>query len=157
MKKPNVNNTAKATAVRLLSRRDHSIFELKRKLRLREFPQEEIDDALDDLIKRDYISDARFSEAYVNMRKQKGFGPLRIAAELNERGVDEREYLDFLQPESDSWIVSLERTYQTKYRGLAYKDFNEKAKRIRFLQYRGFTLDKIHQVLKWFIKLHKTI
>lgn len=148
MKKQNVNNTAKATAVRLLSRRDHSVLELRRKLNLREFPADEIEDALDDLIKRDYLSDERFTEAYVHMRKQKGFGPLRIAAELNERGVDESVYSVCLQLDDGNWMESLERTYQTKYRGLPVKDFQDKAKRIRFLQYRGFALDKIHQVLK---------
>ena len=148
MKKATVNSTAKATAVRLLSRRDHSVLELRRKLNLRDFPQEEIEAALEDLIKRDYLSDDRFSESYVHMRKQRGYGPLRIAAELNQRGVDERVYMAYLQPEEDSWFEFLKRTYQTKYRGSSVKDFQEKAKRIRFLQYRGFSLEKIHQVLK---------
>ena len=142
------NNTAKATAVRLLSRRDHSVLELKRKLELRGFPRDEIDDVLEDLIKRDYLSDERFCESYIHIRKQKGFGPLRIGVELNERGVDETVYHDYLQSYSDAWIDVLERIYQTKYRGKPIKDFQEKAKRIRFLQYRGFTLDNIHKVLK---------
>lgn len=142
------NSTAKATAVRLLSRRDHSVLELRRKLNLREFPQEEIEDALVDLIKRDYLSDQRFSEAYIHIRKQKGFGPIRIAVELNERGVDERVYHDYLKPSNHSWIQALEKTYQTKYRGSAVDDFQEKAKRIRFLQYRGYALDNIRKVVK---------
>ena len=142
------NNTAKATAVRLLSRRDHSVFELERKLRLREFPQDEIDNALEDLVKRDYLSDERFSEAYIHIRQKKGFGPLRIGVELNERGVDERVYQNYLRPSSADWMDALERTYQTKYRGSPIKDFKDKAKRIRFLQYRGFTLENIHKVVK---------
>ena len=142
------NNTAKATAVRLLSRRDHSVFELERKLRLREFPQDEIDNALEDLVKRDYLSDERFSEAYIHIRQQKGFGPLRIGVELNERGVKERVYQSYLRPSSTDWMDALERTYQTKYRGSPIKDFQDKAKRIRFLQYRGFTLENIHKVVK---------
>ena len=142
------NNTAKATAVRLLSRRDHSVFELERKLKLREFPQDEIDIALEDLVKRDYLSDQRFSEAYIYIRQKKGFGPLRIGVELNERGVGERIYQNFLRQSSEDWMDTLERAYQTKYRGSPIKDFQEKAKRIRFLQYRGFTLDNIHKVVK---------
>ena len=142
------NNTAKATAVRLLSRRDHSVFELERKLRLREFPQDEIDNALEDLVKRDYLSDERFSEAYIHIRQKKGFGPLRIGVELNERGVDERVYQNYLRPSSADWMDALERTYQTKYRGSPIKDFKDKAKRIRFLPYRGFTLENIHKVVK---------
>lgn len=142
------NNTAKATAVRLLSRRDHSVFELERKLRLREFPQDEIDNALEDLVKRDYLSDERFAEAYIHIRQQKGFGPLRIGVELNERGVNERVYQHYLRPSSTDWMDALERTYQTKYRGSPIKDFQDKAKRIRFLQYRGFTLENIHKVVK---------
>ena len=124
------------------------MLELKRKLNQREFPQEEIDDALEDLIKRDYLSDERFCEAYIHIRKQKGFGPLRIGMELNERGVDESVYHAYLQQDSDAWLEVLERTYQAKYRGAPIKDFQEKAKRIRFLQYRGFTLDNIHKVIK---------
>lgn len=143
-----VNSTAKATAVRLLSRRDHSVFELRRKLNQREFSQDEIDTALDDLVKRDYLSDERFTEAYIHIRKQKGFGPLRIATELNERGVDENVYYAYLHSSDDDWNESLEKTYQTKYRGKPVSDFREKAKRIRFLQYRGFALDKIHKVIK---------
>lgn len=147
MRKATSNDTAKATAVRLLARRDHSIFELRRKLNQREFPQNEIDDALEDLISRDYLSDERFSEAYIHIRKQRGFGPLRIAVELNERGVDESAYHDYLKPSSVSWMETLEHTYQSKYGGAAVKDYREKAKRIRFLQYRGFTLDNIHKVI----------
>ena len=142
------NNTAKATAVRLLSRRDHSVFELERKLRLREFPQDEIDNALEDLVKRDYLSDERFSESYIHIRQQKGFGPIRISVELNERGVDERIYQSYLRPSSKLWTEALEQTYQTKYRGAPIKDYKDKAKRIRFLQYRGYSLDNIHQVFK---------
>jgi SOS response regulatory protein OraA/RecX len=41
----------------------------------------------------------------------------------------------------------LEQQYQKKYRNTAIDDYNEKAKRIRFLQYRGFTLDAIYQVV----------
>ena len=148
MAKKAVNSTAKATAVRLLSRRDHSVLELRRKLKLREFPHDEIEEALDDLVKRDYLSDERFCESYIHMRKHKGFGPMRIAAELNERGVDECVYQDYIKPSSHSWQASLEQAYQSKYRGSPVSDYNEKAKRIRFLQYRGFALDKIHKVVQ---------
>ena len=148
MRKATSNNTAKATAVRLLSRRDHSVLELRRKLNQRDFPRDEIEDALEDLIKRNYLSDERFSEAYIHVRKQKGFGPLRIASELKERGVDESVYRDYLSASSGSWEQVLERVYQAKYRGSPVKDFNEKAKRMRFLQYRGFAPENIHKVVR---------
>lgn len=147
MPKVSANNTAKATAVRLLSRRDHSVQELRQKLSKREFSQDEIEAVLDELIARDYLSDERFAVAYVHIRQQKGFGPLRIASELKQRGVNDSVYQPILRQTDEPWIVTIERAYQSKYRGKPFSDYNEKAKRIRFLQYRGFSLDEIHDII----------
>ena len=82
------------------------------------------------------------------MRQLKGFGPVRIAMELKERGVDELIVDAQLDMNDDCWRQVLEQQYQKKYRDTEIEDYSEKAKRIRFLQYRGFTLDAIYQVVK---------
>jgi regulatory protein len=140
--------SAKSVAVRLLSRREHSAFEIRDKLKKREFDDGEITQAIAELIKGDWLSDERFAEAYIRMRQLKGFGPIRIAMELNERGVKESVVERYLHTHDDIWFESLEQQYKKKYKSKTIEDYNDKAKRIRFLQYRGFSLDKIYQIVK---------
>lgn len=140
--------SAKTVAVKLLSRREHSAYEIAEKLRQREFDNSEIEQAIEELKAGGWLSDERFAEAYIRMRQLKGFGPVRIAIELKERGVDELIVEAQLDTNDASWMHILEQQYQKKYRNTAIEDYNEKAKRIRFLQYRGFTLDAIYQVVK---------
>ncbi len=139
--------SAKSVAVRLLSRREHSAFEIRDKLQKRDFDESEIAQAITELKQGGWLSDERFAEAYIRMRQHKGFGPIRIAMELNERGVDECIVDEYLQVGDDSWQQTLELQYQKKYRNKAIKDYSDKAKRIRFLQYRGFPLDQIYRVV----------
>ena len=139
--------SAKSVAVRLLSRREHSAFEIRDKLAKREFDDSEITQAVAELIQGDWLSDERFTEAYVRMRQLKGFGPIRISIELNERGVKESIVEMYLHAHDDVWFQSLKQQYKKKYKNKAIKDYSDKAKRIRFLQYRGFSLDAIYKVV----------
>ena len=140
--------SAKSVAVRLLSRREHSAFEIRDKLLKRDFDSEEIDRVIIELQQGGWLSDERFAEAYIRMRQLKGFGPVRIAMELNERGVKEHIVDDYLHADDDNWRQTLEQQYRKKYKDKPIEDYNDKAKRIRFLQYRGFALDVIYQVVK---------
>jgi len=140
--------SAKSVAVRLLSRREHSAFEIRDKLHKREFDSKEIEQAIIELQEGDWLSDERFAEAYIRMRQLKGFGPIRIAIELNERGVDEGIVSRYLQARDDIWLQTLVEQYGKKYKNKVIEDYNDKAKRIRFLQYRGFSLDAVYQVVK---------
>lgn len=140
--------SAKSVAVRLLSRREHSAFEIRDKLLKRDFEESEIEQAITELQQGGWLSDERYAEAYIRMRQLKGFGPVRIAMELNERGVKESIVDDYLHAGDESWQQTLEQQYRKKYKNKSIEDYNDKAKRIRFLQYRGFTLDLIYQVVK---------
>ena len=139
--------SAKSVAVRLLSRREHSAFEIRDKLRQRDFDEQEIDQTIIELQQGGWLSDERFAEAYIRMRQQKGFGPIRIAIELNERGVKESIVDDYLQADNEGWQQTLEQQYLKKYKNKPIADYNDRAKRIRFLQYRGFALNVIYQLV----------
>lgn len=140
--------SAKSVAVRLLSRREHSAFEIRDKLLKRDFDNEEIDRVIVELQQGGWLSDERFAEAYIRMRQLKGFGPMRIAMELKERGVKEGIIDDYLHVDDEVWRQTLEQQYRKKYKDKPIEDYSDKAKRIRFLQYRGFALDVIYQVVK---------
>ena len=140
--------SAKSVAVRLLSRREHSAFEIRDKLLKRDFDEQEITQAIVELQQGGWLSDERYTEAYIRMRQLKGFGPVRIAMELNQRGVEESIVDEYLHVGDESWQQTLEQQYRKKYKNKSIEDYNDKAKRIRFLQYRGFSLDVIYQVVK---------
>ncbi len=139
--------SAKSVAVRLLSRREHSALEIRNKLLKRDFNGAEIEQAIIELQQGGWLSDERFAEAYIRLRQQKGFGPVRITIELNERGVSESIVNASLHENDESWQQTLLQQYLKKYKNRAITDYNDKAKRIRFLQYRGFSLDAIYQLV----------
>lgn len=132
----------------MLARREHSATEIRQKLQQRDFSPDEIAGALVELQQGDWQSDERFAEAYIRGRRLKGFGPLRIAMELNERGVDESIISRCLHEDDDAWNESLRDEYQKKYKGAQAGDYQEKAKRMRFLQYRGFSPEQIRRIVK---------
>ena len=140
--------SAKSIAVKLLARREHSALEIRQKLLKRDFEEKEISLAIVELQEGDWLSDQRFAEAYIRMRQQKGFGPIRIAMELNERGVADAIVESYLLPEDEKWLQSLKQQYLKKYKSKPVADYSDQAKRIRFLQYRGFSLDVIMHVVK---------
>ena len=139
--------SAKSVAVKLLSRREHSALEIRDKLQKRDFEEEEVAQAISELQQGGWLSDERYAEAYIRMRQQKGFGPIRIAMELHERGVEENIVEAFIDDSEQSWQQILQRQYLKKYKNRPVKDYNDKAKRIRFLQYRGFPLDAIYRII----------
>ncbi len=132
----------------MLARREHSAFEIRRKLKHKELDETEIDEAIATLQQEGLLSDERYAESYINMRQAKGYGPVRIAVELRERGVAEAVYEPYLRDQSIDWMAVLKAAYEKKYGSSRCDDYREKAKRMRYLQYRGFALDKIHELIE---------
>lgn len=126
------------TAITLLSYREHSRLELQHKLLSRSFDPQEIATVLDKLAEQNLQSDARFVEAYVHMRMNRGYGPLRISAELRERGINNILIQKYLQENAEQWQEIAERILVKKFGATPPQNYAEKVRQIRFLQYRGF-------------------
>lgn len=134
------------TALRILARRDHSCAELRRKLIEKGHAREEVDSLLQKLVDQRLLNDARFAEGFVRSRIAKGYGPIRIAAELAQRGVAEE--LIEQQIEGFDWLEYAHDVRQKRFGKKTVKDFAEQAKEMRFLQYRGFTVEQIRKIYK---------
>lgn len=139
--------SAKSVAVKLLSRREHSVYEIRHKLAQRGFDESDIAQAITELQQGGWLSDERYAEAYVRMRQNKGYGPVRIAMELKERGVNDGVVERYLQADNEIWQQILKQQHLKKYGDKPVADYNDKSRRIRFLQYRGFPLEMIYQVI----------
>ena len=128
-------------AMGLLARREHTRLELSRKLRSKGFNENDIGPAIELLEANNCLSDERFTESYINMRKHKGYGPLRIEQELRERGVDSELVDEFLDRNNHEWRTILQQQYSRKYGDEPVVEYSDRAKRAKFLQNRGFPLD----------------
>lgn len=138
---------AQRTAFNLLARREHSAFELIQKLKLRGYSQIIINTVLNKLQQQKLQSDTRFAENYVHARVNKGYGPLRIQQELQQRGITSELINDALGV-YNNWQEYVEQVRQKRFGAKLPKDFSKRAKQIRFLQYRGFATEHITLIFK---------
>jgi len=133
-------------AIGLLSRREHSILEIKRKLKQKSFEDDEIEQVVQRLLENNLLSEERFTESYINMRKRKGYGPVRIAQELRQRGVDTDFFESFLDRSNVEWRHVMQRQHEKKYGNELVDEYAEKVKRAKYLQGRGFPLDWVFKL-----------
>ncbi|MBL4940717.1 MAG: regulatory protein RecX [Colwellia sp.] len=141
------SQTALHCSVGLLARREHSEFELRQKLNTREFAVDDIDNAIKRLLAKDYLSDTRFAISTCRYRANRGYGWRYISNELQQKGVCSI-ILQQLQNNCEiDWYLQAELAYNKRFGEMTAISFDavqkEKAKRIRFLQYRGFSSDEI--------------
>ena len=138
---------ARHSALRLLARREHSQYELRRKLKARGYGEGLVNELLTELVTERLLSDTRYAEAMVTHRASRGYGPLRICMELRDRGVAERIVDKALQEAEIDWDERLRHTYERKYGEMAVESFKTWASRAQFLKNRGFSVDAIRRVI----------
>ena len=71
----------------LLARREHGITELSRKLIVKKFDPQLVEEAIDGLVRENLLSDERFCESMINSRLNRGHGPIKVSFELRNKGV----------------------------------------------------------------------
>ena len=135
-------------AMDLLSRREHSRRELKQKLRKRFDDETLIEDQLDRLSDENLQSDSRYAESFLRQRMGRGQGPVRIRQEMRQKGISDAEIAMAMEEESPDWFALAEDCYRRKFGDYSPQDIQEKAKRSRFMQYRGFALDHFQHLLE---------
>jgi regulatory protein len=132
-------------AIALLAQREHSRYELQNKLVFRGYDEIVIAQVMDQLNQAGLQSDQRFVESYVQMKIGRGYGPIRIQQELHDRGIDDDLIEKYLVTNVEIW-PQLVATVRVKRFGVELpEDFKERARQMRFLQYRGFTTEQIKQ------------
>ena len=137
------------TALELLARREHSRRELARKLAARGFPDDVSGPVLDDLEQSGALADARFMDALVRSRIAKGQGPQRIRAELARRGIATAEANEGLGAADVDWLATIRAVRAKRFGPELPRDYTERARQARFLQYRGFDGAQIRAALEF--------
>ncbi|MDI9245171.1 regulatory protein RecX [Marinobacter sp. CHS3-4] len=138
---------ARATALRLLARREHSRLELDLKLRQRKVEASVIERVLDEYEENDWLSDERFADVFARQKVDLGYGPMKILAELQQRGI-QRPPTWFSEMTDRDWSENAIRLRDRRF-GLTniQDDWDEKGRQGRFLARRGFAGDQVEAAL----------
>lgn len=131
-----------------LARRDYSRQELLCKLKTKGYQEADINPILAEMSQTGQISDQRFAEIYTRSRRHKGYGPVRIHHELQNRGIAPEMIAEVLQIADNTWLDDVQNVWRKHFKGKLPADFTSRAKQMRFLQYRGFTREQIESVLR---------
>lgn len=153
-----------------LSRREYGKAELKQKLLDKEQDLDKIDALLDEFADKGYQSDYRTTLMLIRESIRKGRGRGRIRQEFYNKkiampsNIDELidmanaesdEFSEFVDDSEDSlvegvdWLKLAVTARTKKYGDNIPTEQKEKAKQLRFLQYRGFKMDICFQALKY--------
>ncbi len=140
---------AEVTAVRLLSRRDHSSEELRRKLVSKGHPEASVAAVMEKLGTKKLVSDERFVAGFVHQHARRGQGPVRIRAELRQQGIADPQIKQEVGAADVDWKQRAVEVRRRKFGAELPSTQGERAKQARFLQYRGFNSDQIRAALSF--------
>ena len=132
-------------ALDILSRREHSVHELKLKLHKKFEAISEIEEVITKLESNNLLNDFRFAETYARIRKRKGFGPNKIHYELTNKGIKESISNEIISAEN-GWGDSALQAFKKKYKDGISEDTKERLKQKNFLHNRGFSFKEIESV-----------
>ena len=154
-----------------LENRMHTVFEVRRHLKDKEYDEAEIEETVSELIELRYLDDYAYTVRYYEYSAERGRGSRRAMRELEEKGVDKETihnaYQDFLyENKVDEYEEALEIAHREVYGrdGLVGEsdidasddeDSNKKnnidekliARVARKLETRGFRTDDIYKVM----------
>ena len=131
-----------------LARREHSLHELQQKLKKRFADEALIDVQLQRLVEENLQSDERYAHSYVRQRADRGYGPVRIRQEMRERGLDDQRIGRAMSESDVDWFELAEAAYGKKFGLSGVDELKEKARRVRFMEYRGFTREHFGHLLE---------
>mgnify|MGYP000433380921 CR=1 FL=1 len=150
MSKPSNLKEAQTRLERYCALRDRCQFEVQKKLKDWGIIQEAADEILISLITQGFVSDERFTHAFVRGKfNQNGWGKLKIKSALREKEIPAKMIQEGLdQIDSEQYFRSLTQLAEKKFKEVKGSNaFEKKGKVFRFLAQRGFESSLIYEAL----------
>ncbi|MFN4053416.1 MAG: regulatory protein RecX [Alishewanella aestuarii] len=135
------------TAIGWLSRREHSRAELKQKLLQKGASVAEAETVLEWCQQQGYQNEQRFLEMLLRSRCRQGYGYQYILQEARQHQITATELSALAEQLEIDWWALAEAAYQKKFADKAIADYQDKMKRMAYLQRRGFSSEQIRAVL----------
>jgi regulatory protein len=140
-------------ALKLLTGRDYTAVQLGRKLRARDYSEEDMEAALARLTAAGWLDDRRFAERFAEAALASGrfFGP-RLRLEMRRRGIPPELIADATAQAQDGHdeAEELRSLLERRFPGFVFAAATDRERRrvIGFLQRRGFSADAIRGVMR---------
>ena len=133
-------------ALAMLARREHTRAEMTRKLSPHSESPEQIEQLLDALVARGWLSETRFAESRANTLGRK-FGSRKIEHDLRSRGVSVEVVEHAVEQARTQELENCRAAWQRKF-GVLPQTAAERGRQMRFLAGRGFSAEAVYRVLK---------
>jgi len=125
--------------------------ELERKMRTWGLDQEDRDALLADLISNNFLSEERFTEAYVSGKVNiKRWGKIKIRQHLKQKAISDYSIKKALEGiEDEVYFGNLKRLTEHKYATLkGPDDYNKKVKLYRYLSGKGYEMEYVREIVE---------
>jgi regulatory protein len=133
-------------ALAMLARREHTRAEMMRELSPHSESPEQVEQLLDALVARGWLSEARFAESRANTLARK-FGSRKLEHDLRSRGVSAEVVEQTVERSLAQELDNCRAAWQRKF-GVPPQNAAERGRQMRFLAGRGFSAEAVRQVLK---------
>ncbi len=133
-------------ALAMLARREHTRVEMTRKLSPHAESPEQVEQLLDALAARGWLSETRFAESRAHTLARK-FGSRKIEYDLRSRGVSAEVVEQMVERSLAQEFENCRAAWQRKF-GVLPQDAAERGRQMRFLAGRGFSAEAVRHVLK---------
>ena len=145
--------------MRLCSRREYSIADIRAKLKAKELEEAAVENILATLTEEGYLSDIRYATAFARDKSSlQGWGSAKIKLALHRKGIEADIIKDAMaEIDADDALKKLRTVLEVKHKSLIKEDlrknngtspdssrlYNIKNKLIRFGVSRGYSIDEI--------------
>jgi len=143
---PKEQLTAYNKALDILSRRDHTEYEMRNKLKNKKYTASQINNTINKLFTNNLLNDVAFAEQYITGTiRHKEVGPRWLQQKLKQRGVEDNIINEAIE-DSLNKNKQLELIQQaiTKWQNLYPKYAADRTRLTRFLLSRGFQIPDIN-------------
>lgn len=144
-------NQLRAKALGWLGRQEYYQRKLRQKLQQHQASDEQIESIIAEFTSHNWLNEQRYCDGFVRSRLAKGQGIMRITADGRQKGLARDCLEQALDVAAVDWFELAKITYNKRF---AAKGLNidgsgdkEKAKRMRFMQYRGFDMEQIRYAM----------
>lgn len=136
--------------VKLLSSRDYSEHKLREKLREKKYPQNEIDDAINEIKSRGFLREEAYTEARIKAFMNKGYSINYIRQKMAQERLEisTETIQDIFNEYRVSEDEQIERLARKKIGRKTDLDFDQQGKVLRYLISKGHDFSLSKKVLK---------
>jgi len=138
------------SAVRVLGMREHNEVEIRTKLNAKNYDEIIIDHVIELLKHYDYLSEARYAEAFLRYRLEKGEAPWFAAQKARQKGAEPvalKLALEEAEQSFDAWSACKDVLDKRDPMGSYKQDKRLWQRQMRYLQNKGYDINTILQVM----------